>query len=722
MPNGEAGRRHGALSPVRGGAPTRSVPRRAGGAALMALPALLLWPAAWRALAALLSGAAARSRELAADRSRSEEARRVSEGRLAAIIESAMDAVITIDEDQRVVVFNRAAEQMFRCPAAEALGRPLDRFIPAGARAAHREYVRAFAATARTARRMGALGAVRGVRADGEEFPVEAAISAMDTGRGRLLTVVLRDVSERMAAEEALRRSERRFRALADAIPQIVFAAGPDGSTEYLNRVWGEYTGLAAEEGLGDGWRSVPVHPDDVARAGEAWGRAVEGAEPFEAEVRIRRASDGAWRWHLARAQPLLDAEGKVERWFGTCTDIHDGREALTVLREADRRKDEFLAMLGHEVRNPLAAIVNALQVLDRAPESDTMARRHREVIGRQVRHLSRLVEDLLDLSRIRSGKIALRLERLDLREALERACEGHRPAAEGRRQSLTVALPGEPLPVDGDGARLEQVVGNLVQNAVKYTPPGGRIHVSAEAVEGRAVVRVRDDGQGIEPGNLAGIFDPFVQEERSAGQSRAGGMGLGLPLVRRLVEMHGGEVSARSEGRDRGSEFSVWLPLREGLPIPEEEPGGAVPAEPRRVLVVEDNPDSRTTLQDLLTLEGHEVEVAEDGLQGVERALAWSPDVALVDIDLPVLDGYEVARRLRREPRGRAVRLVALTGYGLAGHREKAREAGFDAFVVKPVDLGELRRLIASAPRGIPGEGRGDGAEGTPGVPPTRG
>lgn len=722
MPNGDVGRRHGVPLRAPGGASTRSVPRRAGSAALMALPALLLWPAARRVLAALLAGAAARVRGVGAGRSSPEGPQRAGGGALAGIIESAMDAVITIDEDQRVVLFNRAAERMFRCPAAEALGRPLDRFVPRGARAAHREQVRAFAATGRTARRMGALGTIRAVRSTGEEFPVEAAISSLETEGGRLLTVVLRDVSERVAAEEALRRSERRFRAMADAIPQIVFTAGPDGAAEYLNRVWGEYTGLEAAEGLRDGWRSVPVHPDDVARAAEAWRRAVQGAEPFEAEFRIRRASDGAWRWHLARAQPLLEAGGGVERWFGTCTDVHDGREAIAALREADRRKDEFLAMLGHEIRNPLAAIANALQVLEHGAEPDAMARRHREVIGRQAWHLSRLVDDLLDLSRIRSGKIALRLERLDLREAVGRACESHRPAAEGRRQSLTVALPGEPLPVDGDGARLEQVVGNLVQNAVKYTPPGGRIHVTAEAVDGRAVVWVRDDGQGIEPESLAGIFDLFVQEERTAGQPRAGGMGLGLPLVRRLVEMHGGEVSARSAGRDRGSEFSVWLPLREGLPSPREAPGEEAPAEPRRVLVVEDNPDSRATLQDLLSLEGHEVEAAEDGLQGVERALAWSPDIALVDIDLPVLDGYEVARRLRRDPRGRHVRLVALTGYGLAGHREKARDAGFDAFLVKPVDLAELRRHIASARGGAPGEGRGEGGEGSPGVPPVRG
>jgi signal transduction histidine kinase/ActR/RegA family two-component response regulator len=380
----------------------------------------------------------------------------------------------------------------------------------------------------------------------------------------------------------------------------------------------------------------------------------------------------------------------------------YEVRDLLRRQADAERRKDEFLAMLGHELRNPLAAIRNAIWILEEAGSEEFQDVRQREVIERQTHHLVRMVDDLLDVSRVTLGKIGLHVQTVDLQGVAERCLSelGMRRLAESHELTLTVET--EPTLVHGDPVRLEQVVCNLLHNAVKYTPRGGAVEVHVGAEEGEAVVRVRDTGVGISEDMLSRIFEPFTQVESSRKRSE-GGLGLGLPLVRSLVELHGGTVEARSEGRGRGSEFVVRLPRlprlgnEAALPAATASNDDAVFADdsPLRILVVEDNRDGRESLRDLLEIWGHEVELAENGPDGVKQALASQFDVALIDIGLPGLDGNEVAQRIRAALDGDRMALVAMTGYGQPEDRRRALQAGFDAYLVKPVDPNELARTL---------------------------
>ncbi|HJX29375.1 MAG TPA: ATP-binding protein [Thermoanaerobaculia bacterium] len=402
-------------------------------------------------------------------------------------------------------------------------------------------------------------------------------------------------------------------------------------------------------------------------------------------------------------------------------------RDLLHRQAEADRRKDEFLAMLGHELRNPLAAIRNALWILSESGSAEERDVRQREIIERQTHHLVRMVDDLLDVSRVTLGKIILKQQTVDLAEVAQRCLGELGLGALAATHDLTVETEAEPARVAGDPVRLEQVICNLLQNAIKYTPPGGRIFLSVHCDQGSGVVRVRDTGVGISEDMLPRIFEPFTQVESSRTRSE-GGLGLGLPLVRSLVELHHGEVEAHSGGPGRGSEFVVRLPLRKGeraAARPPRQPEHTAtspspnrstpdPALPLRVLVVEDNEDGRESLRDLLELWGHEVELAENGTQGVEKALALHPDVALVDIGLPGIDGNEVARRIRAVFGTANMELIAMTGYGQAEDRRRAMQAGFDNYLVKPVDPAHLGRLLTAArsTRAVPSQARSDAGE----------
>ncbi|MFN3652153.1 MAG: ATP-binding protein [Armatimonadota bacterium] len=385
----------------------------------------------------------------------------------------------------------------------------------------------------------------------------------------------------------------------------------------------------------------------------------------------------------------------------------YEVRDLLNQLEDADRRKDEFLAMLGHELRNPLSAIWNALKVLETVGGRDRAAVRQRAIIERQARHLGRLVDDLLDVSRVTKGKIVLQKQTVDLRTVAERCVQAHAQAAEAQRQQLELSLDEAPVLVHGDPVRLEQIVSNLLNNAIKYTRRPGVIRVSVRAEGSSALLSVADQGIGIPPDQLPHIFELFTQVERSLDRSQ-GGLGLGLPLVRSLAQLHGGSVEARSEGSDRGSEFIVRLPLSEATVLPPDRaqpaPNGTSPALPAsgrcRVLLVEDNPDGRETLRDLLELWGYEVRLAEDGEEGLRMALADPPDIALLDIGLPKLDGYHLARELARRLDGTRPRMIAMTGYGQPEDRRRALSSGFDDHLVKPVDPDELRRVLEQLPR----------------------
>ncbi|WP_169157540.1 PAS domain S-box protein [Brasilonema bromeliae] len=366
-------------------------------------------------------------------------------------------------------------------------------------------------------------------------------------------------------------------------------------------------------------------------------------------------------------------------------------------VREADRRKEDFLSLLAHELRNPLAPVRNGLEILKMAGRDPNAVDMVVEMMERQVQHLVRLVDDLLDVSRIMRNKIELRRERIDLVAVIERAVEIARPGVDAGGHTLVVSPPAEPVPLHGDLVRLVQVVGNLLNNAARYSDPGGKIELSGERVGDRAVIRVRDRGIGIAPEMLSKIWDMFVQGDRRPSRSH-GGMGIGLTLVRSLVEMHGGRVEARSEGLGRGSEFTIHLPVADA---PEPTPASAAApaieaAKPRRLLVVDDNVDAAESLAVLLRLGGHDARVAHDGPTALEMAAADPPELAFLDVGMPVMDGYELARRFRSHPSLKDVVLVALTGWGQESDRRRTKEAGFDAHEVKPVEPAALQRLLA--------------------------
>ena len=375
----------------------------------------------------------------------------------------------------------------------------------------------------------------------------------------------------------------------------------------------------------------------------------------------------------------------------------YEVRDLLAETRNAVRQRDQFLAMLGHELRNPLATITNAMSVLDAASPPDGMLENEqREIIRRQTDHLARLVDDLLDVSRITSGKIALQRRPTDLCELAHRAAKAIDGAARKQRHDVVVLTHCDPVYVDADPVRMEQVVNNLLTNAIKYTPAGGKITVSVQPDDGHALLRVRDNGMGITPELLPRVFELFTQAERALDRSQ-GGLGIGLTLVRALVEMHDGQVTVSSDGPGRGSEFVISFPriAAPQIAAPAPRPVLATPVgKGKRILVIEDQADARRALQRLLQIWGHEVDVAEDGVRGVDAAMQTPPDIALVDVGLPGLDGYEVARRLRTAM-GKSVRLVALTGYGQPEDRDRAFDAGFDLHLVKPVDRDQLAAAL---------------------------
>jgi PAS domain S-box-containing protein len=496
------------------------------------------------------------------------------------------------------------------------------------------------------------------------------------------------------ARAEALRVSEERFRHLAEAIPSIVWTAAPDGRLTYTNEKWVSYCGVSPERGPCD-WPELPLHPDDYRRCVDEWERSLREGTPYEVEVR-HRCNDGAYRWFVSRAVPWKNEYGRVISWFGITTEIHEQKELQERLREADRRKDEFLATLAHELRNPLAPMRNSLEVMRLAGSRGESAEAAREIMERQLTQMVRLVDDLLDLSRITRGRIELRRARLDLSIPLGDALETCRPQLGARHHRVEVDLTPDPLIVEGDRVRLAQVFTNLLSNACKYTPRGGEIWIRARRHGDDAVVSVKDAGIGIPADVLPHIFDMFAQAIRSQ-ELTDGGLGIGLCLVHGIVEQHRGRVEARSDGPGRGSEFLVVLPLSKSVPpqiVPSVD-GHGEQGTRRRILVADDNRDSADSLAAMLALMGHEVSAVYDGLAAVEHAAVSRPEVVLLDIGMPALDGLEAARRIRQQPWSNGVVLVALTGWGQEEDRARAKDAGFDFHLTKPANPKALGKLI---------------------------
>jgi signal transduction histidine kinase/CheY-like chemotaxis protein len=404
----------------------------------------------------------------------------------------------------------------------------------------------------------------------------------------------------------------------------------------------------------------------------------------------------GEERWVHDRCFPLRDASGHIYRLVGVASDITSRKRAEEALGEADRRKDEFIATLSHELRNPLAPLVNSLQLLRLASREEGASAQVRETMERQVTHLVRLVDDLLELSRISRGTLELRAERVEVATIVRNACETVQPLIEAARHQLHVALPDEPLWVDGDPVRLAQILTNLLNNAARYSDPNGEVSIDVVRQEQHVLISVRDKGIGIEPQEISRMFDMFNRgERRGYGQ---GGLGVGLALARRLTHMHGGTVEGFSEGHAKGSTFTLRLPLAE-KPVPDAAPAKREAGSPasKRILVVDDNRDAASSLAMMLECIGHEARAAYDGHEALAAAEAFNPEVVLLDIGMPNISGFEVCRRLRAQPYGRMMTIVALTGWGQDSDKRKTHEAGFDHHLVKPADAEALRKLLSS-------------------------
>jgi PAS domain S-box-containing protein len=523
------------------------------------------------------------------------------------------------------------------------------------------------------------------------------------SGRVRGFVSLVTDISEANFAETEMRLAREQLQVVVDATPALIARYDRGLRIVWANKNYAARFGKQPEDVVGKPLPEI-VGPAAFAVLEPGAARVLAG-ETIDLEMEVPYLTLGP-RWMHFAVSPTFDAGGAVDGCVAVITDNTHLRKleierahALAKLREADRRKDEFLAMLSHELRNPLAPLLTAVEILRLAPKDPETSATARAVIERQVAHMKRLLDDLLDVSRVSQGKIALRREVLDLGTVLQRAAEVSQPLMADRDQRLSVTSTSGAgaILVDADPARLVQVFGNLLNNAAKYSEPGGTIEVETAVEDREAVVRVRDRGVGMTPDLLERAFDLFVQDSRSLDRAQ-GGTGIGLTMVRSLIKLHGGSVRAFSDGPGHGCEIVVRLPRAQpgqGAGQGQPRPAPAPPSRSLRVLVVDDNVDAATTLAHLLTLLGHEVVVAHDGPGALARTSRTRPDLALIDIGLPGMDGYALATALRAAGLDRDA-LVAVTGYGRAEDVRRAKEHGFAHHLVKPVDLAALQRITA--------------------------
>lgn len=537
---------------------------------------------------------------------------------------------------------------------------------------------------------------------------IKARVTPIFNDEGDVVEVMLihEDISAQKAADQQRHASQDRMEQLANSIPQLAWIADPAGSITWFNRRWYEYTGTTADEMTGWGWQSVH-DPEVLPSVVELWTASIVSGEPFQMTFPLK-GRDGTFRSFFTLVAPLKDADGNVQQWFGTNTDVSEQKSAEEELRalaaelsDMNRQKSEFLATLAHELRNPLAPLRNGLQIWRLGVSDPALLGRARDMMERQVDHLVRLVDDLLDVARISGGKIELRRELVPLQTVIARAVETTMPAIEAQRHTLVVNAPPEPIFVDVDAARFIQVIANLLGNAAKYTPPGGTLTVEAALKGDEAIASVIDNGVGIPSGALGKVFDMFAQVRDSASMAQ-GGLGIGLSLAKKLVDLHGGTISVHSDGPGAGSTFTVRIPSEsasaESRAVPVEAPQPKAAGESLRILVVDDNLDAGDSLALQLSLDGHQTRVARDGSSGLKAFREFEPDVAFLDIGMPGMNGYELAKAIRSIGATSAgATLVALTGWGSDADVQIAAAAGFDCHLTKPANSTDISKILST-------------------------
>ena len=602
------------------------------------------------------------------------------------ILQSMTDGFISLDTNYRFAYINHAAEKLIGLNISEVAGKTHWEVFPA---TLNTPIENAY----RTAMEKRTVVKLENYYEPWQRWFEVNAYPSDDGG----ISIYFRDITERKNTEITMRKSEQMYRAIGESIDYGVWVCDPDGRNIYASESFLKLVGLTQEECSNYGWGSV-LHPDDVEQTMQAWKECVASGKQWDREHSFRGV-DGMWHPVLARGVPIRNEKGEITAWVGINLDISKLKQVENELRLADQRKNEFLATLAHELRNPLAPIRNGLQIMQIAQDDAAEVQRAREVMERQVHHMVRLIDDLMDLSRINRGKIELRKQRIEISSILQNSLETSRPLLDHAQHVIVLRLTPQPVYVDADVVRMSQVFANLINNAAKYTPNKGQITIIVEAAGEEAIVRVKDNGIGIPLDMLNNVFDMFVQINRTDARLPSGGLGIGLNIVKRLVEMHGGEVTAHSEGVGLGSEFVVRLPLLQKLA--ETEPSKSAPKIDskskggRRILVADDHEDSMASLATMLSILGNDVRTSPDGLSAVQTAEDFRPEIVFLDIGMPNMDGYDACREIRKKSWASNTVIVALTGWGQDEDKNKSRNAGFNHHLVKPIEFEWIEKII---------------------------
>lgn len=635
-----------------------------------------------------------------------------SQEMLRSVVDTVVDGIVTIDDRGRVLSFNPAAEGLFGYAASEVVGRNINMLMPEPYHSRHDNYLRNYLDTGK-ARIIGIGREVVGRRKNRSTFKMELAVSEFTLGSDRYFTGIIRDITARKQLEEELRSrlqevadAEERMRSVVDNVVDAIITIDERGVIQTFNPAAERIFGYRHEDAVGQNVKMLMPAPDrsqhdayvgNYLRTGVAKiigsGREVVGERSdgshFPMELAISEFRIGSNRYFTGIVRDITDRK-RLER------ELHQRLEQLAL---ADQRKDQFIGLLGHELRNPLAPVRNGLQILRHAEHQLQPMRNLVDMMERQVAQMVRLIDDLLDVSRITNGKISLQREQIDLRDVLRESVETASAEMRDRGQPLDVAVPDEPVRVRADPMRIAQVINNLLNNASKFSNPGQRIAVALQRDGDSALIRVRDDGVGVPPDKQQEIFEMFVQADSSLERQRSG-LGIGLTLAKNLTELHGGTITVASSGLNLGTTFDVRLPLVASATTPalQRDPG-EMPYPRRRIVVIDDNKDAADSLSALLRMLGHDVTTAYDGPAGMAQAQRLRSAVVLCDVGMPGMTGLEVARELRARSPGGEIVLIAVTGYGHPDAVRDALEAGFDCHLVKPVDINRLVRILNTLP-----------------------